>query len=100
MPVSIIRRLNRGFARIGPVWATLLLSAGAIVLVLASHFGLGALESNPPDAPLLMNAALITVMVGTPIIAWSQALIRTLHASHRTLKQMTTELAVARDQSE
>jgi len=77
-----------------------LLVAIAVVLALSAHFAIGPLVGAIPDPASLTAAALITVIVATPLVLYSQMLIRSLAASRRKMRRMTEELAVALGEKE
>jgi two-component system, cell cycle sensor histidine kinase PleC len=70
------------------------------VAVLAALACTDILSRLFPTSSRLHIAGVVTVLVATPIVAYSQTLIRSLGASRRTLKKMTERLAVTLHEAE
>jgi Amt family ammonium transporter len=87
--------VTRGLGRLGPLQATALLVLFAIILAIGTHILIGLLFDAMPPAGFFAAAALVTIIVATPIVFQSQRLIRSLGASRHRLKRLTEELAVA-----
>jgi signal transduction histidine kinase len=97
---GLLRRFDRWLARLGVLYATLVLT----LLTVAAGAAGGYLACRVLyDAAGFGSAAaggLITLLIAGPMIAYSQSLLAKLRASKRILKQMTDQLALARDAAE
>lgn len=80
--------------------ATLLLTAVAIVLSVLVNWALGQIGLIEFNVRVLIAAIVSTVVVGFPIIIYSQKIIRELKTSRHTLRQMTEQLAWAVNDAE
>src|SRR5689334_15315066 len=89
-----MRRINRWLARIGVAWATAVITAVVTGLVVAMDYVIAYLQGREVQTA---TAVSITVLLGIPIVYYTQTLIHRLLASRRSLKLLTAELAVARD---
>ena len=93
--------LDRWFIGIGTAWATVVLIMVAVLLAeILLYVFIAAFDVPAMMASSFVMAAVITVLVGTPIVVYSQFLIRKLIASRRAMRLMTEQLAVARDAAE
>jgi two-component system, cell cycle sensor histidine kinase PleC len=92
--------VTRALGRLGPIGATALLVTIAIILALGVYSIVVPLLGIIPDAASVMAAAVITVIVATPLVLYSQTLIRSLASSRRKMRQMTEELALALGEKE
>jgi signal transduction histidine kinase len=95
-----LSRLNRLLGRLGPVMASLLLTAVAVVFSSLFNWGLGEIGLIDFDLRILEATAIVTVLVGLPIIVYAQITIQALNGSRRALRQMTERLAWALDNAE
>ncbi len=91
------RRLDAFLGKLGPVAATIVLTGVAVAIALSLYFVLSYIQHQPLDALLVSDTAIITICVSIPIILHSQKMISKLRDSRRILKQLTVELAAARD---
>jgi signal transduction histidine kinase/CheY-like chemotaxis protein/HPt (histidine-containing phosphotransfer) domain-containing protein len=92
--------LDASLGKMGPFWATLVLTCVANVAALLSYFGLSVLQgsairSNPILA--VFDVVLITTLVALPVIRYSQQIIQKLRNSRRTLQGLTLELSAAKE---
>ncbi|HYM31962.1 MAG TPA: HAMP domain-containing sensor histidine kinase [Candidatus Cybelea sp.] len=94
------RRFSKLLGRLSLPWATAILVGVAVGAALACHLIIGWLFGMRLEPEFLLAAAAASVIVATPIIAYSQVLIRSLRNSRRTLEQMTEHLALALDAAE
>lgn len=79
---------------------TVLLLGVTLVCALSAHLLLSAIGLFAIDVDGLEGAAIVTVIVGTPIILYAQSVIRELLASRRALRLMTDRLAWALNNAE
>jgi signal transduction histidine kinase len=99
-PRSPLRWTTRQLARLGLWGASAFLVGVAILLAEATHFLVAAIRGQPLSLQFLLDVAIVTVVVATPIIVYAQMVIRQLGASRRTLRQVTERLAIAVDGAE
>jgi signal transduction histidine kinase len=92
--------LNRLLGRLSVPAATAVLVGAAVIAAVGCHLLIGWWFPPSPAPSMLLAAAIVTILVATPIVAYSQTLIRSLGASRRTLKKMTERLAVTLDEAE
>lgn len=97
---GLLSRLNRLLGRQGPVMASLLLTAAAVVLAGLFNWVLGKAGLIDFDLRILEATVIVTVLVGLPIIVYAQITIQALNVSRRALRQMTERLAWALDNAE
>jgi signal transduction histidine kinase/DNA-binding response OmpR family regulator/HPt (histidine-containing phosphotransfer) domain-containing protein len=93
-------RISIFLGRLKLVEATALLVGLAVASALIAFKLLGMITGLPTGAPYLASAAAVTVIVATPIIVYALALVRSVRASRRALKNATEELVVALRQAE
>jgi signal transduction histidine kinase len=87
--------VNRWLGRRHLATASLLLVAGTVLAALAVHGILivtGAYQAGRDD---LVVAAVVTVVIGTPVVLYAQLIIRELVRSRQALRRMTDELVWA-----
>jgi two-component system, cell cycle sensor histidine kinase PleC len=96
----VLAGVSKAIGRLGVTCATALLVSLTIVSALGLHWMIGLITGIRPAAEFYVSAAAVTILVATPIIAYSQILIRTLFDSRRALKRMTERLALALDDAE
>ena len=95
-----ISKFSRFLGRIGIVRATGLLTlisvVGAVILfdLLAKAMGL------PINGRYLIVAAVVTVIVGGPIIVYGLDLVRSVRASRQAVREASTELTLALEEAE
>ena len=75
----------------------MVLTGVAVVIALSLYFVLSVLQRQAFNALLISDTALITIFVSIPIILHSQKMIQKLRDSRRTLKQLTVDLATAKE---
>lgn len=75
----------------------MVLTGVAVVIALSLYFVLSVLQRQAFNALLISDTALITIFVSIPIILHSQKMIQKLRDSRRTLKQLTVDLAAAKE---
>jgi signal transduction histidine kinase len=92
---SLFGRLNRSLGRMGIATTTSLLTVFAVIIALGLNWLLGQTGFFAFNLRIMLAAALITVLTGTPIIIYSQFIIRELKSSRQALRLMTERLAVA-----
>src|SRR5262249_44134790 len=86
--------------RMGLVGAPAALVFVAVLLAELTHILLVALRGQIYLRQFTIDVTAVTIIVATPIIVYSQVIIRQLGASRRALKQVTERLAVAVDAAE
>ena len=91
------RGLNAFLGRLGPIRATFVLTLMAVSISVFCYVILSKLEQQTLNALLLFNAAIITILVAIPIVLYSQKMILNLRTSRRALKDLTIELAAAKE---
>ena len=97
---GFVLAVSKAIGRLGVTRATALLVSLTIASALGLHWIIGLITGIRPAAEFYASAAAVTILVATPIIAYSQILIRTLFDSRRALKRMTERLALALDDAE
>jgi two-component system cell cycle sensor histidine kinase PleC len=98
---TVMALFDRWMVDLGIVGATVALIAFAVALAEGLLYAI-ILAFDLPAMMLssFVAAGVITVLVGTPIVVYSQILIRKLIASRRAMRLMTEQLAFARDAAE
>jgi PAS domain S-box-containing protein len=89
---STFRRLNRALAEMNLFSATALLTGFAILLAEALHILIESFFYSVVQPATLISAAVVTMLVAMPIIAYSQLLIRQAISSRMRLKRATDHL--------
>jgi len=92
--------LNRRLGRMSIVSVTALFLVATVVAAMSLHVLLDAAGLQTLDFEALRAAAIVTVLVGTPVILYAQSVIRELLASRRALRLMTERLAWALNNAE
>ena len=97
---GFLRRLDTMLGEMGPFRATTVLTAIAAIAALGVLL-IGAMLGGPPVTwTVAITAIAVTFVVATPIVLYSQYMIRKLRDSRRALKDVTSRLAVAVDNAE
>ncbi len=92
--------LTHALGQLGLSGASAVLVAVAVVLAEATHILFVLLRGDEYFLWFAIDVAVVTVIVATPIVVYSQLIIRQLGASRRALKQVTEHLAIAVDAAE
>src|SRR5271167_2666651 len=96
--------LTRLIGRVGMVVAVLTLSSmtviGSIVLSLIVWTLLYGIPASRIAVPVASTSGIVSIVIGIPLIIYSQAVIRKLGASRHALKRLTQHLVVAREEAE
>jgi signal transduction histidine kinase len=92
---GLFAALNRRLGKMGVAAATCLLTSFAVVVAVGLDWLLGQTGLTPFNEQTAGAAFVIAALTATPIIAYSQLIIRELKSSRRTLRLMTERLAVA-----
>jgi signal transduction histidine kinase/DNA-binding response OmpR family regulator len=96
-PVS---RFSRFLGRIPLYQATTLLVAIAVVGALVLFRVIGETAGLRIDGTYLAVAAIVTILVATPIVMYALDLVRSVRASRQELRGVTEKLTLALDQAE
>src|SRR5688572_18473029 len=83
--------------RLGLAGASAVLVAIAVLAAEVVHALILTIRGAPYQLQFVIEVALVTLVVATPIIIYAQLVIRQLARSRRALKQMTERLAIAVD---
>ena len=97
---SMLSSFNRLLGRLNMFAATFLLTGIAVVLSVLVNWLLGQTGFIDFDRRLLAATIGSTVLVGSPIIIYSQVIIREIKDSRRALRKMTEQLAWAVNNAE
>lgn len=97
---GLLAALNRRLGRMNIVSVTVLFLVVTGLAALSIHLLLDAAGLQTFDLEALRGVAIVTVLVGTPIILYAQSVIRELLASRRALRLMTERLALALNNAE
>lgn len=97
---SLLSSFNRLLGRMSMLAATAALTGVAVVLALLVNWLIGATGFIEFTWQLVVAAIGSTVLVGVPIIIYSQVIIRELKTSRSTLRRMTEQLAWAVNNAE
>ena len=96
--------LTRLIGRVGMAMAVLALSSatvvGSIVFSLAVWTLLYGMPASRTAVSVASTAGIVSLVIGIPLIVYSQAVIRKLGASRHALKRLTEHLVVAREEAE
>ncbi|MDR3498052.1 MAG: HAMP domain-containing sensor histidine kinase [Parvibaculum sp.] len=92
--------INRCFGQLSLAGATAILLVFAVTVAVGLNWALGQTGIFSFDLRVMTAAIIVTVMTATPIIVYSQIVIRELKSSRRTLRLMTERLALAFDNAE
>ena len=85
-------RLEQQLQKLGPGWATLALSAGAVLTALLVHFILRvSVDGQLPTSSSTRNVLLEGLIVATPMILYSRRVIKQLAKSQAELKAMSQQ---------
>jgi signal transduction histidine kinase len=95
-----LQRINTLLAALGTLQATIALTAAAVAAAVAMLFVIAALGGPAVTATVICVATIVTVVVGAPIVFYSQLIIRKLRSSRSALKDVTSRLAIALDHAE
>jgi signal transduction histidine kinase len=93
-------RLERAVLRLGPKKATAALVGSAVVFGELVHLAIQLVAQPLFTRPVLLCTLLVTLVVSTPMVYYSQILILRLMQSRRDLRALTTRLAVALDEAQ
>jgi signal transduction histidine kinase/CheY-like chemotaxis protein len=93
-------RLSRFLGRLRIGEATAFLVGVAVIAALAAFKLIGFVFGIRVDAPYLATAAVVTLIVATPIVLYALDLVRSVRASRQALRGATEKLALALDQAE
>jgi signal transduction histidine kinase len=97
---NLLTRLERRLSALGPVWATVALSAAAIaVAVCVNVFLKMFVEHAPVTTTAFINIPVEGIVVAAPLILYSRRVIRELAKSRGELEVMTDKLAVAANEA-
>lgn len=97
---GILASLNRWLGWRHLATATALLVSAAVVAAVSLHVLLSVLGLYPVGPDVLFGAALITILIATPVVLYAQLIIRELVRSRQALRRMTDELAWALHKAE
>ena len=97
---TLISRFSRFLGRIGLLRATALLVTIAVIGAVIIFRLIGLAIGLPVDRDYLLAAALVTVIVATPIVIYALDLVRSVRASRQALQGMTDKLTVALEEAE
>lgn len=92
--------LNRRLGRMSILSVTAVFLVATVLAAMSLHILLDAAGLQTLDFEALRAAAIVTVLVGTPVILYAQSVIRELLASRRALRLMTERLAWALNNAE
>jgi signal transduction histidine kinase/DNA-binding response OmpR family regulator len=95
-----LSKFSRFLGRLPVYQATALLVAIAVVSALILFRILTCLTGLPIDLNYILVAALVTILVATPIILYALDLVRSVRSSRQELRYATENLTVALDQAE
>ncbi len=93
-------RFSRFLGRIGLVRATSLLVTIAVIGAVVMFKLLGVAMGLVVDRYYLAAAAMVTILVATPIVLYALDLVRSVRASRQALKGVTEQMTIALDQAE
>jgi len=97
---SLLSSLNRLLGRMSMLAATASLTGVAVVLAVLVNWLIGTTGFIDFTWQLVIAAIGSTILVGVPIIIYSQVIIRELKTSRSTLRKMTEQLAWAVNNAE
>jgi signal transduction histidine kinase len=86
-------RIERQLHKLGPIWSTIALSAGAVTAAILIHFLLRRVQGQMPTWSSLFNVLVEGAAVATPMILYSRSVIRALDKSRADLKAMSQRLS-------
>ena len=95
-----LSQINRFVGRLNTTVAVLFVTGVAVVLAILFNWLMGEIGLIDFNGRILLASAIVTVLVGLPIITYAQLIIRELNASRRVQRQMTERLALALDNAE
>ncbi|MBI1261868.1 MAG: hypothetical protein GC184_09100 [Rhizobiales bacterium] len=88
--LTVLSRVNRWLGHVNIFYSTVSLAGFAVISAVGLHWLLGTRHLGD-----LFRSAIVTVIVGAPIIFYAQTVIRQLAKSRRASKQMAEKLAWA-----
>ncbi|HEY0267010.1 MAG TPA: HAMP domain-containing sensor histidine kinase [Rhizomicrobium sp.] len=97
---ALLDTLDSQLTRMGRFGSTAALTAMAVGAAVPLHFTIRALEGLPAEPAANFNIALVTIIVGAPIIFYARDMIAKLSRSRARLDEMTRHLALTADQAE
>jgi signal transduction histidine kinase len=100
LSANLLTQLERRLSQLGPVWATVALSAAAIVVAICINVFLKVfVEHAPVTLTTFINIPVEGIVVASPLILYSRRVIRQLAKSRAELENMTGQLAVAAEEA-
>jgi len=96
----VFHGLNQFLGRLQVRDATAFLVAIAVVSAVTAFKLVGFVAGLVVDLPYLAVAAVVTIVVATPIVIYALDLVRSVRASRAALKRATDELALALEEAE
>jgi signal transduction histidine kinase len=96
---GVMTRLERRLNRLGPVWATVAMSAAAIVAAICVNSVLKTLEGAPLTLSAFINIPLEGFVVASPLILHSRRVILELAKNRAELESMAEKLAATADEA-
>lgn len=100
VPFGLVPRIDRALLGMGPLRATAALICGATLTAELIHLVILVVGHPLFDRATLRSSALVTVVIATPIVYYSQILIRRLAQSRRELRAVNERLSIALDEAE
>jgi signal transduction histidine kinase len=97
---DLLARLDRLVVKMGPIRATAALVSIAVLGGEILRFVMLATSHPLFDRPTVISTIAVTLVVATPVIYYSQLVIRRLVQSRRELRALTDKLAVALNEAE
>ena len=96
---KLLARMEAWLEKLGPLGATVVLAAGAVVAILFTHLILKSAEGAPITLLSMINIVLETFPVAVPLILYSRRVIRKLARSQAQLQIMSRHAVLAADQA-
>ncbi|ABS64856.1 integral membrane sensor signal transduction histidine kinase [Parvibaculum lavamentivorans DS-1] len=97
---GVLSAVDRLLGRLSAWTTSALLTAAAVIMALGLNWILSRIGLIDFTGQIVISTVIVTILVGFPIIIYSQFIIRELKTSRRTLRKMTERLAWAFDNAE
>ena len=94
---SLFRSIDTFLGKLGPVGATIVLTAIAVLVSLLLFVVLTEIQHTGLKWEFFIDTLIITISVAVPIILHSQRMIKKIRESRRELKEATIELQAAKE---